>query len=77
MSYAAGMRTTVNLDPEVLAKVRILSRQRREPIGAVISALVREVLRPRGKPMMRNGVPVFPRKEGAPPDLDLVNTLRD
>ncbi|MDE0109981.1 MAG: hypothetical protein OXJ37_14765 [Bryobacterales bacterium] len=76
------MRTTLNLSAEALAKVRQLAQQRCETIGAVASELILRALEPEGAPKVRNGVPVFPIDtetdyEGAPPDLALVNRLRD
>lgn len=76
------MRTTSNLFAEALAKVRQLARRRCETIGAVASKLTLRALEPEGAPKVRNGVPVFPIDtesgyEGAPPDLALVNRLRD
>jgi hypothetical protein len=38
------MRTTLTLDDDVLAAARVLARQRKQPIGSVISALAREAL---------------------------------
>ena len=71
------MRTTLNLDPEALAKARLLSKQRGIPLGEIISELILQALRPRKNPPLRNGVPVFPSREGPHPNLDLVNRLRD
>jgi hypothetical protein len=71
------MRTTLNLDPEVLTKVRVLARQRGVSLGTVVSELIRQALSPRKTPPIRNGVPISPAREGPPPDLDLVNPLRD
>jgi len=71
------MRTTLNLDPEVLTKVRILAKQRGVPLGIVVSELIRNALSPRETQSIRNGVPIFPPSEGPPPDLDLVSRLRD
>ena len=71
------MRTTLNLDAEALAKARLLSRQRGVPLGKVISELVFEALKPRRAPSARNGVPVFPPGGGSPPDLEVINRLRD
>lgn len=78
------MRTTLQLDDDVLAAARVLARQRRTSLGAVISALARQglVAPPTGAtnngPSHRNGLPLLPWKpEGAPVDLELVNSLRD
>lgn len=61
------MRTTVNLDAEVLRAVRSLARERRESLGAVISALVREALRPPDQVTYEEDFPVFQVREGSPP----------
>jgi hypothetical protein len=71
------MRTTLNLDSEVLAKVRMLAKQRGVSLGEVVSELIRKALSPQKTTTKRNGVPIFPRREGPPPDLELVNRLRD
>lgn len=76
------MRTTLNLDPEAIAKVRLLAAQRQETLGAVASELILLALKPKEAPPVRNGVPIFtervPGAEGHPATtLDLVNRLRD
>ena len=71
------MRTTLNIDSEVLAKARQLSRQRGIPLGNVVSDLLRAALEPTTEARERNSVPVFPPGDGPQPDLDLVNRLRD
>lgn len=76
------MRTTLNLSAEALARVRQLARQRGETIGSVASELILRAFEPEGSPKVRNGVPVFAMDVGAdydgtPPDLAVVNQLRD
>jgi hypothetical protein len=78
------MRTTLTLDDDVLAAAKVLARQRRQPIGSVISALARQALvAPTQQPassaqVERNGLPLLPLQPGgAPVDLELVNQLRD
>ena len=76
------MRTTLNLSDEALVKVRQLAQQRRKTLGAVASELILRALEPEEAPAVRNGVPLFAAhpgatEEGAPPDLELVNRLRD
>jgi len=61
------MRTTVNLDEDVLRAVRSLARERRESLGGVISALVRGALRPPERVAYEADFPVFEVREGAPP----------
>ena len=84
------MRTTLHLDDDVLAAARVLARQQRSSLGAVISELARQALvaptppnenarsTSSADPAHRNGLPLLPWKaEGAPVDLELVNSLRD
>jgi hypothetical protein len=78
------MRTTLTLDDDVLAAAKVLARQRRQPIGSVISALARQSLaapsqQPAGPAKtQRNGLPLLPLQPGgAPVDRELVNQLRD
>lgn len=78
------MRTTLTLDDDVLAAAKVLARQRRLPIGTVISDLARQALRlpgsatPQEGVNSRNGLPVLPfRRDSLPVDLELVNSLRD
>ncbi len=61
------MRTTVNLDAEVLRAVRSLARERGENLGTVISDLIRDALRPPARVMYEEGIPVFQVREGSPP----------
>jgi hypothetical protein len=71
------MRTTVNLEPEALSRAKMLSRQRGVPLGKIVSDLILKATQTGGSSETRNGVPVFPRRAGASPDLDLVNSLRE
>ena len=61
------MRTTVNLDEEVLRAVRSLARESGQSLGDVISALVREALRPPDDIAYEGAFPVFRVREGAAP----------
>ena len=76
------MRTTLQLDDDVLDAARVLARRRRLSVGAVISDLARQALRrPAGLeevPSQRSGLPLLPLKpSGGVVDLNLVNHLRD
>lgn len=71
------MRTTLNLSAEAMAKVRQLAQQRRKTLGEVASELILKAMQPESGPSVRNGVPIFPAQEGPPPDLHVVNRLRD
>jgi hypothetical protein len=73
------MRTTVDIDDDVLQAARELARNRRKTMGEVLSELARQALQPSGRRTVRNGVPLLRRRpRGAPkPTMDLVNRLRD
>jgi hypothetical protein len=74
-----GVRTTLDIDDDVLQAVKEIARNRRHTAGRVVSDLARLALTP-GKPRrVRNGVPLLPpRPEGQPrPTMEMVNRLRD
>lgn len=72
------MRTTLDIEDDVMLAVKQLSRQRHEPAGRLVSELVRRALLPKNKGRERNGVPLFPIKpRSGVVTLDLVNRLRD
>ena len=78
------MRTTLSLDDDVLAAAKVLARQRKQPIGSVISDLAREGLAQANRKnqatpkAQRNGLTLLPRRvDGSPVDLELVNSLRE
>jgi len=77
MRYVAGMRTTVNLEPEALAKAKMLSQQRGVSLGTAISQLILKSMQSPGHAKKRNGALVFPLRTGARVDIDLVNELRE
>ncbi len=72
------VRTTLDIEDDVLLAVKQFSRQRHEPAGRLISELVRKVLLPKLRGRERNGVPLFPVKPDARVvTMALVNRLRD
>lgn len=73
------MRTTLDLDADVLLVAKELADARRSTAGRVISELVRKALAREDAPRVLNGVPLLPRREaGAPrPTMQRVNSLRD
>jgi len=73
-----SMRTTLDIDDDVMAAARSLAAQRRDSIGKVISDLARQTLMKRQKVTTRSGVPLIPVKKDAPPvTMEMVNDLRD
>lgn len=73
------MRTTLDLDDDVLQVAKELAANRGTTAGRVVSDLMRKALEPTRTARVRNGVPVLPRRQsGAPrPTMKLVNALRD
>ena len=73
------MRTTLNIDDDVLQAAKELAAVRGLTAGRVLSDLARTALAPDRTASMRNGVPLLPpRPSGAPrPTMKLVNDLRD
>ncbi|SAL81721.1 Antitoxin VapB39 [Caballeronia terrestris] len=73
------MRTTLDIDDDVMAVVRARAEREHVSIGRVLSTLARAALQPVATtPTMRNGLPVLPNTRAARPvTLDLVNQLRD
>jgi hypothetical protein len=61
------MRTTLSLDDDVLEAVRALAKERGAPIGTVISELVRKSLTSSRSESRRNGILLFPVRQGAGP----------
>jgi hypothetical protein len=72
------MRTTLDIEEDVLLAVKQYAQQRHESAGRAVSELIRKALLPETKGPERNGVPLFPLKPGARViSLELVNRLRD
>ena len=61
------MRTTINLDDDLLRVVKSLARERGVSMGDVVSDLIREALRPDTGVTYDAGFPVFMVREDAPP----------
>jgi hypothetical protein len=73
------MRTTLDLDEDVLQAAKELAAMRKTTAGKVLSDLARKALAPRDlKLKVRNGVPLLPSRPGAGiMTMKLVNELRD
>ena len=72
------MRTTLDLDEDLVQIARNLAQQRNMTIGRVVSELALASLEPKSSAKLRNGVPLFaPRSGTRKPHLKLVNELRD
>jgi hypothetical protein len=72
------MRTTIDLDEDVLLAARELARQRRISIGKAISILARRGATPTDQASVRNGVPLFPvSSTGSIVTPEIIARLRD
>ncbi len=73
------MRTTVDIDEDVLQAAKEIAAVRGSTAGKVLSELARKGLEPRDSGRLRNGVPLLPRRPpGARrPTMKRVNELRD
>ncbi len=72
------MRTTLNIDEDILMAAREIAKRKGISIGRALSDLARQALTPESATDTRNGVPFFPRQEDAGVvTLELVNQLRD
>ena len=73
------MRTTLDIDDDVLQAAKEMAAARGVTAGRVLSDLARKGLDQGRTARVRNGVPVLPRRgAGAPrPTMKRVNELRD
>jgi hypothetical protein len=73
-----SMRTTLELDDDLVVTARQLARQQGATLGQIISELARQSLATRASRKVRNGVQRFvPRAGTSKPDLRVVNAFRD
>jgi hypothetical protein len=73
------MRTTLDIDDDVLQAAKEIAAIRRTTAGKILSDLARKALTPSRSTPERNGVPLMPRrpKGSLRPIIDKVNRLRD
>lgn len=72
------MRTTINLDPDVLNAAKRIAAARSQSVGEVISELARKGLAAPSRLKSRSGFPVFAVAKGvAPISLDDVKLDED
>ena len=72
------MRTTLDIDDDVLQAAREIAQQKGITMGQVLSELARQSLTRRVEAGTRNDVPLFPHQPNAKIiTLDIVNELRD
>ena len=79
MRDAEAMRTTLDIDDDVLETAKELAAKRGTTAGRVLSDLARSALEPRDRAARkRNGVPVMPRrKDRGLVTPEIVNRLRE
>jgi len=73
------MRTTLELDDDVLHAAKELAAARGSTAGKVLSELARKGLETPKTGRVRNGVPLLPRRPSGAPRMTMkqVNDLRD
>jgi hypothetical protein len=74
----AVVRTTLDLEEDVLLAAKEIARRQGVSIGKVLSDLARRALSRQDRATTRNAVPLFPVQPGAAVvTLELVNQLRE
>jgi hypothetical protein len=72
------MRTTVDLEEDVLLAAKEIARRRGDTLGRVLSDLARQTLTRRTSVSTKHGLPLFPVQPNAGVvTLELVNHLRE
>ena len=72
------MRTTLDVEQDILLAAKEIARQRGVSVGKALSDLARQGLADHDVGPTRNGVPLFPIQPGAGiVTMELVNQLRD
>ena len=72
------MRTTLELDDELLVKAKAIAKERGETLGQVISSLANQTLSSQEPPKYRNGFRlIYNKPAGRPHTMEFVNELRD
>jgi hypothetical protein len=74
------MRTTLDVEDDVLQAAKEIAAKERTTAGAVISRLARLGLRAvagKSEVILKNGVPVFPARDGEIVTLEHVQKLMD
>ena len=72
------MRTTVDLEEDVLLAAKEIAKQQGNTVGQVLSNLARLALTRQTAVSIKNGLPIFPvQPDAGVVTLELVNRLRD
>lgn len=72
------MRTTLDIDEDMLRTAKAHARHQRKPLGRVVSDALRQVFE---KDVVhfetRNGIPIIPKRSGVVITMEMVNAMRD
>jgi len=71
------MRTTLDIDDDVLQAVKEIGAMQRKTAGEVLSALARKALEPKRTYPVRNGVPVLSHVPGRILTVEMVERMLD
>ena len=71
------MRTTVDLDEDVLFAAKELAAAGGKTMGEVLSELARKALAPKHAMKVRNGVPLLPHRPGRIVTVKMVEDAQD
>ena len=72
------MRTTLDIEEDVLLAAKEIARHRGVSLGRIFSELARQALSRQSTETTRNGVPLFPiQPDARTVTLELINHLRD
>jgi predicted metal-dependent phosphotriesterase family hydrolase len=71
------MRTTLDIDDDVLQAAKEIGQIRRRTAGQVLSELARKALEPTPRGEVRNGVPLLPHTPGRIVTVQMVEDLLD
>jgi hypothetical protein len=71
------MRTTLDIDDDVLQAAKELAEMRRKTAGQVLSDLARKALSATPTTRVRNGVPLLPSEPGRIVTMQMVEDLLD
>jgi hypothetical protein len=72
------MRTTLEIDDDLIAPAKEVARQQGKTLGQLVSDFTRKSLAATDQPIFRNGARIFRHRPGAPKvDMEFVNMLRD
>jgi hypothetical protein len=79
MRYDYCMRTTLDIDADILGVAKSIANQKEISIGRALSELARKGLQTNEPEVIRNGFRLIPRPPGQVPyiTLEMVNALRD